>query len=86
MFKFRLGSSKKTFADKVKQSDLDPEIKEIFIGRKTIFSIMGFIVGGVMFGNALLMYAVEHLGLFATMLIGFILFIISGILSREFKR
>ena len=85
MFKIRLRNPK-SFSEKVRESDLDPDIKEVFIGRKTVFSIMGFIVGGILFGSSLWVYATDYIGLFPTMLIGFILFIISGILSREFKK
>lgn len=86
MFKFRTVNSKETFAEKVKKSDLDPEIKEIFLGRRTIFSLIGFIVGGILFGNGLWQYTNTYIGTFATMLVGLIVFIISGVLGREFKK
>ena len=86
MLKFKSANSKKTFAQKVKHSDLDPDIKEIFIGRRTIFSLIGFIVGGILFGNALWEYASEYLGPFATMLVGLIVFIISGVLGQRFNK
>lgn len=86
IFKLRLRPEKNSFADKVKQSDLDPDIKEVFLGKKTVFSLMGFIVGGILFGNGLWLTMSSQLGIPATMIIGFILFIISGILSQEFRK
>lgn len=86
MFGIKLANQKKTFAQKVKSSDLDPEIKEIFLGRRTIFSLIGFIVGGILFGNALWYYTNEFLGTFATMLVGLIVFIISGVLGKQFRK
>ena len=83
---YKIGFKKKTFADRVKNSDLDPEIKEIFIGRNTIFSLIGFIVGGILFGNALWYYSSNALGTFATMLVGLIIFVISGVIARQFKK
>ena len=77
---------KKTIADRMKNSDIDPEIKEVFIGRNTVFSLIGFIVGGILFGNALWRYSEAALGTFATMLAGLIIFIISGIMNRQFRK
>lgn len=86
MFKFRLKPKQSNFAEKVKSSDLNPEVKEIFIGRNTIFSLLAFIVGGILFGSSLWMYVKEYLGLPLTMLAGLFLFIIGGILAKAFRK
>lgn len=88
MSKFNFFRKKEpTFTDKVKKSDnIHPEIKELFIGRRTIFSLMGFIVGGILFGSSLWEYSKEEVGLPLTMLAGIAIFTISGIVGKEFRK
>ncbi|MCK5608923.1 hypothetical protein KAR91_44025 [Candidatus Pacearchaeota archaeon] len=59
-------------------------MKEIFIGKRTIFSIAGFIVGGIMVGRSIWEYSVQYLDLPLTLLIGFLIFTFSGLALHEF--
>ena len=59
-------------------------MKEIFIGKRTIFSIAGFIVGGIMVGRSAWEYSVKYLDLPLTLILGFIIFMISGLSLHEF--
>ena len=64
---------------------LNYEIDEIFLGRKTIFLLMAFTVGGILIGRTLWEYGKIHLGLPITMAAGFILFAVSGAMLGKFK-
>ncbi len=60
-------------------------MKEIFIGKRTIFSIAGFIVGGIMVGRSAWEYSEQYLGLPLTIVVGLIIFVFSGIALHEFR-
>lgn len=87
MFKLKLRPKPPTLTDTIKGSkQIHPEIKEALIGRKTIFTLMGLIVGGILFGSSLWVYTERYLGLPLTMIAGLIIFIISGIVGKEFRK
>ncbi len=60
-------------------------IKEIFIGKRTIFSIAGFIVGGIMVGRSAWEYSMQYLGLPLTIIVGLVIFVFSGLSLHEFR-
>lgn len=60
-------------------------MKEIFIGKRTVFSILGFIVGGIIVGRSLWEYLMRYFSLPIVILIGFAIFVFSGITLHEFK-
>ncbi len=64
--------------------DLGYEIKEVFIGHRTFFSVLGFIVGGLVVGRSVWEYLSINFGLPITILIGILIFILSGIILHEF--
>ena len=59
-------------------------MKEIFIGKRTAFSILGFIVGCLLIGRSVWEYSVNYFGLPVTILVGFVVFILSGLSLHEF--
>ena len=59
-------------------------IKEIFIGKRTIFSIAGFIVGGILVGRSVWEYSMQYLGLPLTIVVGLVVFVFSGLSLHEF--
>jgi hypothetical protein len=79
MFKLRLREPK--ISDTV-----NPEVKQLFLGRNTVFSLLAFIVGGVLVGNTLFHISTTALGDINTFVIGFTLFILGGVLSRTFRK
>lgn len=60
-------------------------MKEIFIGKRTAFSILGFIVGGLVVGRSVWEYLMRYFSLPVVILIGFLIFIVSGIALHEFR-
>ena len=54
-------------------------MKEVFIGKRTAFSILGFIVGGLVVGRSVWEYLMRYFSLPVVILIGFLIFIVSGI-------
>jgi len=65
--------------------DLGYEIKEVFIGHRTLFSVLGFIVGGLIVGRSIWEYLNTAFGLNITIVIGILIFILSGIVLHEFR-
>ena len=60
-------------------------MKEIFIGKRTIFSILGFIVGGLVVGRSVWEYLMRYFSLPVVILIGIAIFTFSGIALHEFR-
>ena len=60
-------------------------MKEIFIGHRTVFSILGFIVGGLIVGRSIWEYLMRYFSLPVVILIGFLIFLVSGIVLHEFR-
>ena len=60
-------------------------MKEIFIGHRTVFSILGFIVGGLIVGRSVWEYLMRYFSLPVVILIGFLIFLVSGIVLHEFR-
>lgn len=62
----------------------DYEMREMFIGYHTIFSLIGFTVGGILVGRSLWQYSQEVLGLPLIILLGLLIFMVSGYISGQF--
>lgn len=62
------------------------ECKEAFVGDRTIFSLLGYVVGGILVGEILRKYGEIYLGMPGTILIGIIIFAVSGTMSRRFEK
>ena len=75
-----------SFKFKVYEHPIDYKIKEVFVGHNTIFSLLGSVVGGILVGRSLWEYSKIYLGLPYTILIGLIIFAISGIVLHRFHR
>ena len=59
-------------------------VKEVFIGHHTVFSLIGYTVGGILVGRSIWQYSQEVLGLPYTILLGLLIFAVSGIISGQF--
>lgn len=79
---------KKTIVEEVvdKSQKIQPELKELVIGRKTIFSLLSFGIGSVMIGNFIWNLSSYYFGHLIAGIIGLVLFIIGGIIRHEFKK
>lgn len=82
----------KTFWEKVsdemqyEKKMIEPEIRELLIGRKTVFSAISFVVGGVLIGNTAWRLFSVAFGPIWTAVIGFALFVIGGAIHKQFYR
>ena len=63
----------------------DYHIKEILVGHRSIVALMGFTVGGIVVGRTIWEYSTQEFGLFITLLIGILLFSLSGLYLGLFK-
>ena len=63
-----------------------PEVREMFKGRRTVFSATGVIVGGVLFANGVWFYLDTYLPVWGIMIVGIVLFGLAGIVSKSFQR
>ncbi len=59
-------------------------MKEIFIGHRSIFALIGFIVGGVLVGRSVWEYLMTYFSLSVVIVIGFLVFLLSGLVLHEF--
>jgi len=64
---------------------INNELKEVFVGHHTLFSVMGFTVGGILIGETLKVWLHFYAGLFPTLIIGFLLLLGSGITLHKFS-
>ncbi|GEM_PF-1053814 len=64
---------------------LDDQMRHVFVGNHTIFSVLGFTVGGMLIGGVLERIFIQELGLSLTLLIGFVLLFVSGIVLKIFN-
>ncbi len=62
------------------------EIRELFVGHKTILSLMGVTIGGILVGRTLWEYGRIYMGLPATLLIGLVILMVSAIVTREINK
>ena len=64
---------------------INNELKEIFVGHHTLFSVIGFTVGGILVGETLKEWAHVYIGLPATLIIGLILILLTGLTLHKFS-
>jgi hypothetical protein len=63
---------------------LKHEVREMFIGHHTIFSLIGLAIGGTLVGKVLWEWLSVAVGLPLTFIIGLLVFIVSGLAVHSF--
>lgn len=83
-----LPGSDKSIVEKAKKNTkkIEPELKELILGRRTILSILSFGVGTVLVGNFIWIHSSRLLGDWVTLGFGLLLFIIGGIAGKKFRK
>lgn len=61
------------------------ELKEIFVGQHTLFSVVGFTVGGILVGETIKEYLHDSVGLHLTLVIGIVLILLAGLTLHKFS-
>lgn len=86
MFSTKSRQSKKGMRIQVQHHDetLGHEVREMFIGHHTIFSLIGLAIGGTLVGITLWEWLSMYLGLPITLIIGLGIFITSGLALHTF--
>ena len=64
---------------------INNEIREVFIGHHTLFSVLGFTVGGILIGETIKEYLHMHVGLPLTLVVGLSLLLFSGMTLHKFS-
>lgn len=64
---------------------INNELKEVFVGHHTLFSVIGFTVGGILIGETLKHWLHDYIGLPMTLLVGVILLLVSGMTLHKFS-
>lgn len=64
---------------------INDELKQVFVGHHTLFSVIGFTVGGILIGGSLEKMLHEIIGRPSTLLVGLILMVLSGLVLRQFN-
>ena len=64
---------------------INNELKEVFVGHHTLFSVIGFTVGGILVGETIKDWLHELLGLFPTLGIGLVLILLTGLTLHKFS-
>jgi len=64
---------------------VDNELREVFVGHHTLFSVIGFTVGGILIGETIKEVLHIHVGFLWTLIVGFILLFISGMTLHKFS-
>lgn len=64
---------------------INDELKEVFVGHHTLFSVIGFTVGGILVGETLKDWLHVHIGLPLTLVVGLILILLTGITLHKFS-
>ncbi len=73
-----------TLMVKERKTPLDYEIKEVFVGYNTLFSLLGFAIGALLVGRSFWEYGKIYLGLPITILIGVFVFTLCGVILKRF--
>ena len=83
-----LFSRKRNIGEKIADEGkkLEPELKELVIGRKTVLSLLSFTVGSVLIGNVLYGMLINAYGGVGTVLMGLVLFVVGGLVRKEFRK
>lgn len=79
---------KPSLIKKVKNSSkkIEPELRELVFGRRTIISLLSFGVGTVLIGNFIWKHSSFLVGDWTTLIVGALLFILGGISSKKFNK
>jgi hypothetical protein len=64
---------------------LDDELRQVFVGHHTLFSVIGFTVGGILIGGSLEKMLHEVIGRPSTLFVGVILLLVSGLILKQFN-
>jgi hypothetical protein len=64
---------------------LDDDLRQVFVGHHTLFSVLGFTVGGILIGGTLEKMLHEMVGQPMTLVIGLVLLLISGLVLKQFN-
>jgi len=64
---------------------INNELKEIFVGHHTMFSVVGFAVGGILIGETLKEWLHVHIGLPTTLIVGLVLVVLTGVTLHKFS-
>lgn len=64
---------------------INNELKEVFVGHHTLFSVIGFTVGGILIGETFREWLHASVGLPWTLVIGFVLMLFSGMTLHKFS-
>jgi len=84
----KLSKRKNNLPKKIKKNTkkLKPEFQEMLHGRRTALSLLSFGVGTVLIGNFIWSSFSKYIGGYTTFILGILLFVVGGILSREFRK
>ena len=64
---------------------INDEMKEVFVGHHTLFSVIGFTVGGILVGETIKEWAHIHIGLPSTLFLGILLILLTGVTLHKFS-
>jgi len=64
---------------------INNELKEIFVGHHTLFSVIGFTVGGILVGETIKDWLHASLGLPSTLGVGIVLILFTGLTLHKFS-
>lgn len=64
---------------------INDELKQVFVGHRTLFSVLGFTVGGILIGGTIEKMLHELIGKPFTLVIGLILLLVSGLVLKQFN-
>lgn len=64
---------------------VNDELREVFVGHHTLFSVLGFTVGGILVGETIKDYLHGSIGLALTLLVGLVLLLITGVTLHKFS-
>jgi putative Mn2+ efflux pump MntP len=64
---------------------VDNEVREVFLGHHTLFSVISFTVGGILIGETIKEYLYDLIGFHWTLAVGLILVVFSGTILHKFS-
>ena len=64
---------------------IDNELREVFVGHHTMFSVMGFTVGGILIGETIKEILHINIGYLWTLVVGLGLLLVTGVTLHKFS-
>ncbi len=64
---------------------INNELKEVFVGHHTLFSVIGFTVGGILIGETVTKILHACVGYSWSIIIGLVLVVLSGVSLHKFS-